>query len=387
MNLDYDTEESDFLPAPRYRPEEIAAQQQDLLSLACSGLLYELPMIMFIINDRRQIIWMNRKASDTIGGIAGDGDGSRGIGLRPGEALGCIHACEKPGGCGTSLFCSYCGAPAAIMKALAGSEDSEECIIQLQEEYKLDALDLLVWSKPLEQSAGKYILFLARDISTEKRQEVLERIFYHDIGNTVSGIRSMLELISMATDEEGVDYLKYLRSATEQLIEEIDSQRALKAAETGTLSVEKSPMQIDQELQKAVSLFDYACLGKDMTITVESLCPGATLYGDPALLRRILVNMLKNAFEASMRGDSIRIGCGDQGDTLRIWVWNAAVMSVEAKLRMFQRSFSTKGKGRGLGSYGMKILAERYLGGTVSFVSEPGAGTTFSLLIPKDPTP
>jgi signal transduction histidine kinase len=387
MNLDYDTEESDFLPAPRYRPEEIASQRQELLSLSCSGLLYELPMIMFIINDRRQIIWMNRKAADTISGIAGDGDASRSIGLRPGEALGCIHACEKPGGCGTSLFCSYCGAPAAIMKALAGAEDSEECIIQLQEEYKLDALDLLVWSKPLEQSAGKYILFLARDISTEKRQEVLERIFYHDIGNTVSGIRSMLELITMAKDEEGVDYLKYLRSATEQLIEEIDSQRALKAAETGTLFVDKSPMSIDQEMQKAVELFDYACLGKDMSIKVESSCPGATLYGDPALLRRVMVNMLKNAFEASTRGDSIRIGCGDQGDALRIWVWNAAVMSGEAKLRMFQRSFSTKGKGRGLGSYGMKILAERYLGGTVSFVSEEGAGTTFSLLVPKDPAP
>ncbi len=384
MKLDYDAVETDFLPAPRYRPEEIEAQRQELLGLACSGLLYELPMIMFIINDRRQIIWMNRKAYDTIGGLDGGSEGSRGIGQRPGEALGCMHACEKPGGCGTTVFCSYCGAPAAIMKALAGAEDSEECVIQLQEEYKLDALDLLVWSKPLEQCGGKYILFLARDISTEKRQEVLERIFYHDIGNTISGIRSMLELISLAEDEEGVDYLKYLRSATEQLIEEIDSQRALKAAETGTLSVDKSPMHIEQEIQKAVELFDYACLGKDMTISVEPACPGATLYGDPALLRRVMVNMLKNAFEASKRGDGIRIGCGDAGDSLRIWVWNAAVMGVEAKLRVFQRSFSTKGKGRGLGSYGMKILAERYLGGTVSFVSEEGAGTTFSLLLPKD---
>lgn len=387
MKLDYDAEETDFLPARRYTPEEIEEQRQELLGLACSGLLYELPMIMFIINDRRQIIWMNRKAYGTIGGLDGGSVGSRGIGLRPGEALGCIHACEKPGGCGTTVFCSYCGAPAAIMKALAGAEDSEECVIQLQEEYKLDALDLLVWSRPLEQCGGKYILFLARDISTEKRQEVLERIFYHDIGNTISGIRSMLELITVAEDEEGVDYLKYLRSATEQLIEEIDSQRALKAAETGTLSVDKSPMHIDQEIQKAVRLFDYACLGKDIAINVERSCPGATLYGDPALLRRVMVNMLKNALEASTRGDSIKIGCGDLGDALRVWVWNEAVMGAEAKLRVFQRSFSTKGKGRGLGSYGMKILAERYLGGTVSFVSEEGAGTTFSLLIPKDPAP
>jgi signal transduction histidine kinase len=44
---------------------------------------------------------------------------------------------------------------------------------------------------------------------------------------------------------------------------------------------------------------------------------------------------------------------------------------------VFQRSFSTKGTGRGLGTYSIKLLTERYLGGRVWFESAEGHGTTF----------
>ena len=55
-------------------------------------------------------------------------------------------------------------------------------------------------------------------------------------------------------------------------------------------------------------------------------------------------------------------------------------------VRIFQRSVSTKAeRGRGLGTYGMKLLGERYLGGEVSFVSTEEAGTTFSVRLPIRP--
>ena len=53
------------------------------------------------------------------------------------------------------------------------------------------------------------------------------------------------------------------------------------------------------------------------------------------------------------------------------------------QLQVFQRSFSTKGAGRGIGTYSIKLLTERYLGGKVSFVSEDGIGTRFSCHLPK----
>jgi signal transduction histidine kinase len=52
-------------------------------------------------------------------------------------------------------------------------------------------------------------------------------------------------------------------------------------------------------------------------------------------------------------------------------------MPPEIQLQVFQRSFSTKGDGRGLGTYGMKLLSEESLRGEISFTSAPSAGTVF----------
>jgi sensor histidine kinase regulating citrate/malate metabolism len=54
-------------------------------------------------------------------------------------------------------------------------------------------------------------------------------------------------------------------------------------------------------------------------------------------------------------------------------------MPVDVQLQIFQRSFSTKGNGRGIGTYSIKLLTEQYLNGKVSFVSNESEGTRFSL--------
>jgi sensor histidine kinase regulating citrate/malate metabolism len=51
---------------------------------------------------------------------------------------------------------------------------------------------------------------------------------------------------------------------------------------------------------------------------------------------------------------------------------------------MFQRSFSTKGSDRGLGTYSMKLLGERYLHGEVEFTTSQEEGTTFRLILPLE---
>ncbi|MCP4426270.1 MAG: ATP-binding protein, partial [Chloroflexi bacterium] len=57
-------------------------------------------------------------------------------------------------------------------------------------------------------------------------------------------------------------------------------------------------------------------------------------------------------------------------------------MPRDVQLQVFQRSFSTKGSGRGLGTYSMKLLSERYLDGRVSFQSSLAEGTIFIGMYP-----
>ena len=72
---------------------------------------------------------------------------------------------------------------------------------------------------------------------------------------------------------------------------------------------------------------------------------------------------------------------------VRFTVRNEGVIPPMVQEHIFQRSFSTKAQyGRGLGTYSMKLLGERYLGGKVSFVSNAECGTVFSLELPPGST-
>jgi hypothetical protein len=378
--IDPDTTETQFLPARREHQEEIARQHAAVLRTSFIEVMEDIPMLVLVINNTRQIVWSNRKAQE-LAGLESV------LGLRPGEALRCIHASEKIGGCGTTAFCAFCGAPPAIMKALAGATGTEPCAIQRNIGGKPEVLDLLLWSRPLDLGGERFVIIIGHDVSVHTRQEALERVFYHDIGNTVAGIRAIVDLMK----DEGhptPSYMSLLRSAADQLMEEIDSQRALKAAEEGSLNVERTLVSLRATIERAIGIFDYSLFGKDIRIALENtegLNPAgdAEVMTDPIILRRVIVNMLKNALEASGRNDTIRIWFSEDATTTSVRVWNQALLAREAMNHVFQRSYSTKGLGRGFGTYGMKMLAERFLDGHVDFTSEEGVGTIFTVTLPK----
>ena len=109
-----------------------------------------------------------------------------------------------------------------------------------------------------------------------------------------------------------------------------------------------------------------------------------TVRTDGALLRRILTNMLKNALDVVGPGRTVRLSAELTSDLCVFRVWNSGAIPETVALRIFQRSFSTKSEsGHGLGTYAMRLLGERYLGGRVGFESTEAAGTTFWLQIPR----
>ncbi|MDZ7633173.1 MAG: HAMP domain-containing sensor histidine kinase [Bacteroidales bacterium] len=105
------------------------------------------------------------------------------------------------------------------------------------------------------------------------------------------------------------------------------------------------------------------------------------MFSDPLLLRRIVGNMTKNALEASKSGQKVTLSCREEGVKTLFSVHNEDYIEPEAQLKLFRRSFSTKGSGRGIGTYSMKLLGEKYLHGKVWFTSSPDEGTTFYISV------
>jgi signal transduction histidine kinase len=124
---------------------------------------------------------------------------------------------------------------------------------------------------------------------------------------------------------------------------------------------------------------------KRRTVVLAPFSEVITLITDDSLTRRILSNMLKNALEGSPEGATVTLGVRADGEHVEFRVHNPGAMPENVQRRIFQRSFSTKGEGRGLGTWSMKLLAEDYLGGAVWFSSTPADGTTFFLELPFRP--
>ncbi len=94
--------------------------------------------------------------------------------------------------------------------------------------------------------------------------------------------------------------------------------------------------------------------------------------------------MLKNACEAEAEKDRppITISWGEIDEKISIAVHNHAIIPPEISLQLFRKFHSTKGKGRGVGTFSIKVLTERYLGGNVVVDSHPERGTTFKIILP-----
>ena len=91
---------------------------------------------------------------------------------------------------------------------------------------------------------------------------------------------------------------------------------------------------------------------------------------DRILLQRIIINMLKNALEATAYEGIVLAGVENRGENIRFWVRNEGVMPHHVQMQIFKRSFSTKGKGRGIGTYSVRLLAENYLKGKAGFIKQ-----------------
>lgn len=367
---------TEFAPAERADDNTLRRQLDTAMQNINTIQLPEImPMLMMILNAQRQIVYANKTLLALLD--LQNPDDLRGA--RPGEAFHCAHAANAKYGCGTTAFCRVCGAVQAILAAQQGRPDTRECRITRADG---EALDLRVWAVPMDINEEKFVVFSVLDIRDEKRRNVLERIFFHDIMNQAVALRGFSELLAEATPDETKAYQAMIRDLAERTIEGIQAQRDLASAENNELQVKPSSIQSLAMATEIANTYKTLSGAQGTEIVVAANAGDIAFTSDKTLLRRVLGNMVKNAIEASKPGDLITIDCRLDKEHVLFSVHNPGVMPQEVKLQMFKRSFSTKGSGRGLGTYSIKLLSERYLKGTVSFTSEAPAGTTFQTRYP-----
>lgn len=335
--------------------------------------------MLVILNKQRQIVYANKHYLQFIGISSSE----QVTGKRVGEAINCIHAFDLDGGCGTSEFCKKCGAVNAILESHNNNNQSvQECRILT---FDNDALNLQVTATPYYHKNEMFTIFAISDISSEKRKNALERIFFHDVLNSAGGISGMSSILQeIKNKSEMLEIAKTINRAADNLINEIESQRQLSAAERGELKLKITKNESISILKDVSELYKNHEINNSNEIRIDTNSDNEIIKTDATILRRILGNMVKNALEASLPGSPVILMCKLYKGKIRFSVSNENYMERDIQLQLFKRSFSTKGIDRGTGTYSMKLLGEQYLNGNVGFTTSREVGTTFYIEIEKN---
>lgn len=339
--------------------------------------------LLAVLNEHRQILAVN----SSLLGMLGIEDAGAVLGLRPGEAVGCVHAHDMPGGCGTSQFCASCGAAIAIVASIAGNRPAErKCVMTVGLSSGQSEICLRVKASPLLLEDTKLVMLYLQDITYQERCAAFERSFFHDLSNLVAGLLGASELMAFKSGPEKDKLAEQMTRMALRLAKEIEIQRTLGAAGQADYRCNRETLLLAQFVDEIKALFANHPAAAGRRIAFPSQACDGFIFSDLQLLLRIVTNMLVNALEASAEGDEVRLTLERQETAITFSVWNRQPISETVRPRIFQRYFSTKpGSGRGNGTYAMKMFGERILGGKVDFYTAEAYGTVFRLTLPVEP--
>ena len=371
---------SETLPQSRRPQVEIENQSKAIgNNRQLLDVLDSFPGFVLVLNQTRQIVFANQAFLLFLGATSV----AQVLGEKPGDALACEHAMQSILGCGTTEFCTNCGAAKASPPMHQPVNDAaQEC--RIRQEGSGKSFDFRVQTAPFPGGDDSLYLFFLTDISHEKRRRALERIFFHDVANIAVGMVGMSRILCEKElgPKKEKQFKNVLHRYAHRLADEVEAQRDLAAAENNDLRLQAAPCESLTLLDEIAAFYNSADNEQTSRVEIAPDAVATEFFTDLRLLHRILINLTKNAIEASSEKEVVRLGCEQNGNDLEFWVHNQNCMPAQVQRQIFQRSFSTKGSGRGLGTYSIKLLGERYLKGRVSFTSSPEKGTTFRFRCP-----
>ena len=258
-----------------------------------------------------------------------------------------------------------------------------EKLSRLAQKHAQDASALRSHARELEESNRYKSEFLA-NVSHELRTPL----------NSILLLSKMLANSGSGLPEESVRQARVIHDAGNDLRTLIDTILDLSRIEAGKISLHTKPVQLRDLLDNLLELMrpQFVEKGLQLEIRVDPDAP-ATLVTDHEKLRQILVNFLSNALKFTERGRvtiglARNLGSDSSDRPAAISVTDSGIgIAADKQALVFEAfkqvdgSTSRRYGGTGLGLTISRELA-RLIGGRIELQSGPGAGSTFTLLLP-----
>ncbi|MBU2260294.1 hypothetical protein KKC44_06885, partial [Patescibacteria group bacterium] len=236
-----------------------------------------------------------------------------------------------------------------------------------------------------------------QDVTEERRVDYIKSEFIslasHQLRTPLSTFQWYLELFS--TDETAKEFtniqkdsIREMERASKRMTDLIETLLHAARLEGGVISPKIQKVEIVGFLNDIAS--EFRSIAKDAQIPCSISIPQEPLEieTDPILLHVVLQNLFSNAVKYTKEGGKVSITLEKNKEAITISVKDTGMgIPKDEQPRIFERLFRARNVqtvdtgGSGLGLYISKMVAEN-MGGELSFVSEEGKGTTFTLALP-----
>ncbi len=209
----------------------------------------------------------------------------------------------------------------------------------------------------------------------------------HEIGTPLSSVSGHVQLALRERDLPPA--LRDRLDVSAREIERISKIVRDYLDSTRPLEPERQPTALPRLLDEVVDVVRGGAPDKRAQVTAWVEPEIGELVTDPGLLRQIIVNLVSNALDAVDRDGQVEVQARAQGDDVLITVRDTGHgIAADDLRRIFEPFYTTKGRGKGTG-LGLAICRQltAALGGGISVESAPGAGSTFTVRLPRSGPP
>jgi signal transduction histidine kinase len=228
----------------------------------------------------------------------------------------------------------------------------------------------------------RWIFERQRQRNEQESWTKLIRVLTHEIMNTVSPIASLSDALSKYADlppeEQEMDVKKGLETisaSSRDLIRFVETYREL----SGVARPVRKAVMLDDLVAKIMHLTEKQCMDAGVECTYNAATPDIMLYIDEGQISQVLINLVKNAIQASSKHIEIKSWTDPSGETHVQVTDDGKSIPPEVQEQIFVPFFTTKPNGSGIGlSISRQIMNQH--GGTITLVSTSPASTTFELL-------
>ena len=234
------------------------------------------------------------------------------------------------------------------------------------------------------------------EAANEAKTEFLQRMS-HDIRTPINGICGMLNMADHYADdmEKQTEYRTKIKEASNLLLELVNDVLDMSKLESGEIVLEEIPFNLSSISREVFVVIEQMAAEQNIRIVWEKKeITHRDFIGSPGYVKRVMMNILSNAVKYNRENGQIYISCMEipseqPGMTTMEFVCRdtGIGMTEEFQKCVFEpfaqehTGSRTKFAGTGLGMPIAKNLVEK-MGGTITFESEEGAGSTFVIRVP-----